>query len=196
MKKIIIAFVFILITGVASMGQTHRLWIGAGGFFQGGSMNEADPGVAISAQYGFEKSLSGKWAIMPGIGYEELSEGFFDSSKDGVNRDDFSNVNVFLSAVYKLPSSGFMTRIGVGPQVSIDTRREKFYIDSNPEDPMNNLSKFKKTDVGLKAFVMFDTGKRFFWGAQAFIGLKDIRSSAVAGSAKVRTVALIVGIKL
>ena len=195
-KYLFVTFVILIMTGVASMGQTHRLWVGAGGFFQGGRLNEADPGTAISLQYGFEKSIGENWAIMPVVGYEELSEGFFRSAKDGEDLDNLCNVNVSLNAVYKLNSPGFVTSIGFGPQVSFDTKRERFFIDSNPADPMNKINKFKKNDIGIKAFVMFNTGSRFFWGVQTYIGLKNIRSSAMEGSARVRSVSLILGIKL
>lgn len=146
----------------------HKLMAGIG--LSDVSANQSTAGFVLSVQYGLDIAVSPSWSMMPLVGLRMASETLFRPGKDGADYSDFRFVDAGLLMCWN-GVDRFV--FGVGPYFSYALSRDKYYVDADPSDPLNDRAKIKKTDIGLQPFASYDISNKWSICLQGHIGLLD-----------------------
>ena len=178
---LIIALSFIPLT--TAFAQESRLsgkrlqnsfQITGGLFSESGSMaHDVFPGVILRFSYGLDIKINNDWSIMPGAGIRsQVGEvnhlGWIGGDPDTMGMADF-----YCQARYHLQADGTWMSIGLGPQISYMTEPDTYYIDADPNDPLNGKEKFTRWSFSIFPSITFLEGKHFQWGFEGNIGLSN-----------------------
>lgn len=148
-----------------------NLMLGGGLFLESGS-NADDPGITLRVSYGLDCRFNDRWSFMPGAGLRAQVGDIRHLGWIGGDFDSMSQVDFFLTLRYHLPSDhGSRMVLGLGPALSYMIAKDTYYIDADPNDPLNGKEKFKHYDLGLQPSLTILRGKHFQWGFEANIGL-------------------------
>ncbi|MCQ2147412.1 MAG: PorT family protein [Bacteroidales bacterium] len=168
-KAVVISLVTVSICSLAS-AQTKRLdnniqlGIGVSG------SNSGDAGLATKLSYGLDIAITPSWSIMPSIGHQILNEYIFYFGMVGGDYDIFEMAT--FSVAPRFHKNG--VNIGVGPYFSWILGDETYYIDADPNDPLNNKSEIGSFDYGIQPSISFDVRKHWRFGVEAEIGLPNV----------------------
>lgn len=174
MKRILL-IVIALTLGVAASAQESNLMIGAGLFGETGNRaRDVFPGLALRLSYGLDFQLSEKWSVMPGAGVFARQGEINHLGWVGGDPEGMTMVDAFCQLRYHFESQGDRIVLGLGPQFSYMISPDRYYIDADPNDPLGGKEKFEKWDIGLQPSLIFQTGKRFQWGFEANVGLRNM----------------------
>ncbi|MBQ9311212.1 MAG: hypothetical protein IJ222_10195 [Bacteroidales bacterium] len=184
MKKfyyLIIALLLISLT--AASAQESRLsgkrlqnsvLIAGGLFSESGSMaNDVFPGAILRFSYGLDILLNNNWSIMPGAGVRVQVGEINHLGWVGGDPDAMDMADIYCQARYRVQADGATMIIGLGPQISRMIEPDTYYIDANPNDPLDGKDKFTRWSFSLMPSITFQQGKRFQWGFEANIGLSN-----------------------
>ena len=146
--------------------------IGAGLFVETGTNGwEEFPGAVLRLSYGLDVRLNDRWSVMPGIGIRGQQGEIHHLGWVGGDPDGMTQTDVFVVARYRTEADGSRMILGIGPAFSYMIGPDTYYIDADPNDPLNGKEKFTRYDLGLQPSITFPRGKHFQWGLEAHIGL-------------------------
>ena len=175
MKKIIAAIALIVLCTTSYAQEkklTNNFMMGAGLFLETGTDTwHHNPGAVVRLSYGLDIPIEGSWSLMPGAGIRMQMSDIAHIGWCGGDGHALSYADVFCVARYHTEDNGQKVIFGIGPQLSIVTLPDTYYIDADPMDPLNNKETFKRYDLGLQPSVIFLKGKHWQWGFEASIGL-------------------------
>ncbi len=146
--------------------------LGAGLFLETGYLaHEENPGAVLRLSYGLDIRLGEQWSLMPGVGIRAQLSQINHFMAVGNDPDGMNLADVFVTARYYFESDGSRIVVGLGPALSFMTSPDTYYVDADPNDPLNGKEKFKRHDLGLLPSITFLRGKHFQWGFEGSIGL-------------------------
>lgn len=132
------------------------------------------PGHVSRISYGLDIRLGKKWSLMPGAGLRIQTASVLAMFSVGADIDVLAAADAFCALRYHLQAGSCRIIFGLGPDVSF-LSENTYYIDADPGDPRNGLSKFYRFDYGLQPSITFRTGKHWQWGLEANFGLRNMR---------------------
>lgn len=135
-------------------------------------MNDTEGGLAIQLSAGLDINMGGAWSVMPAVAYRELADWDGFSDKVGSDNDDYSFVDLSVSARYH---AGNGWTVGIGPYYSVTTRTDSWYIDADPTDPIGGCDKIKRGGYGIQPSADYRIGEHWKLGVLANIGLNNMR---------------------
>lgn len=182
MKRISIAIASLLIWTAAeaqeiSSGKRleNNIMIGAGLFAESGQRgHEEFPGAVLRLSYGLDVRLNEKWSVMPGAGIRAQMGQINHIGWVGGDPDGMAMADVFCQARYHFEADGTKMAVGLGPQFSVMTTPDYYYVDADPSDPLDGKEKFKRCDIALMPSIVSQAGRHFQWGFEASIGLSNM----------------------
>ena len=183
MKRLIIIATLLVFSVCQASAQEDQSWkrvennvmFGAGLFGETGSRaRDVFPGAVLRLSYGLDVRLGERWSVMPGAGIRtQLGEvnhiGWVGGDPEGMSMAD-----VFCQARYHSVLDGTVMVVGLGPQVSYMVSPDTYYIDADPNDPLNQKEKFERWDFGLQPSIVFQSGNHWQWGFEASVGLRNM----------------------
>ena len=92
----------------------------------------------------------------------------------GGDPDGLSLADVFMIGRYSLPAGRSTAVFGLGPQVSFVTSNDTYYIDADPNDPIDGKTKFKKADIGIQPSAYLEFGRHWEVGIEGCVGLRNM----------------------
>jgi hypothetical protein len=180
MKRKLITLAFLLISlSIAAQDERVKKWehfvyVGAGVFIENAQQHEK--GFSAKIGYGLSYRFAPVFSVMAGVAYHTLGINLFEDAKEGADDDFFEFIDIPLVAQYRLPCRTGQWMLGLGPVLSIATRRDHYYVDADPTDPLNGKAKIKPIGIGLQPSTMYQW-KHLRAGVEADIGLRDMRIS-------------------
>jgi len=147
----------------------------AGGLFaeSGDCADDVFPGGVLRFSYGLDVRLNDKWSVMPGAGIRGQFGELNHIGWDGGDPDSMEMADFFCQARYHFESEGIRMVVGLGPQFSYMTGMDTYYVDADPNDPINGKDKFTRWSISALPSISFLHGKHFQWGFEASIGLSN-----------------------
>ena len=174
MKRILL-IVIALALGAAASAQESNLMIGAGLFGETGNRaRDVFPGLSLRLSYGLDFRLDEKWSVMPGAGVFARQGEINHLGWVGGDPESMTMADAFCQLRYHFEAQGDRIVLGFGPQFSYMISPDHYYIDADPNDPLGGKERFEKWDIGLQPSLIFQTGKRFQWGFEANVGLRNM----------------------
>ena len=178
MKKIIVSIALALLCTAAISQEnkiTNNIMLGGGLFLESGyDASSHNPGAVMRLSYGLDIPVAKEWSVMTGAGIRSQLSDILHIGWVGGDPRFISYADLFLVARYHVAGDkGQDVIFGLGPDISIVTSPDTYYIDADPNDPRNGKETFKRYDVGLQPSVMFRK-KHFQWGFEANIGLLNV----------------------
>ena len=178
-RFILAALLSLTFFGISANAQSEKkitpvLGIGAGLSVEADSgYGECVKGLATELCFGLDIRLDEKWSVMPQIGYNIMfgDARYFFRGYDGADSDVYSFCNAAVLGRYKLDDG---VAVGFGPAIYITEGKYTYFIDADPLDPLNSLTKIKPWDFGLRAALTKDYGKHWRIGAIANVGLRNM----------------------
>lgn len=200
MKRIITSIACVLLCTAAFSQEntiTNNIMFGAGAFIETGTDACTDePGAVMRLSYGLDIPVAPRWSVMSGAGIRAQISDIRHFGWVGGDIHSLSNADLFLIARYHMLENGQSVIFGIGPDISIVTSPDTYYIDADPNDPRNGKETFRRYDVGLQPSVVFRK-ERFQWGIEANIGLLNTLEQYpeynVYGSVHMHTVMFVCG---
>jgi hypothetical protein len=176
MKKICIALM--LLTALAAQAQQrkweNKFYAGAGLM---ASKTDADNahGLALQAGYALTYHFSRQWSLMPGVAVRNVAENGFGSSADGADDDVFTFLDIPLLVQHRVGSGKGSTTLGLGPVFSFCVDNDAYYIDAEPQSPLNKLAKCNLFSLGLQPSLDHRLTNHFSLGLDAYICLTNLK---------------------
>lgn len=148
----------------------HNFYIDFG---RANSFINGDDPYAFHVGYGLNFYIDKKWSVMPGIAYRTK----FDpgDADEGAGNYDCSYFDIPIVAQYHLNLfrySGLVFEFG--PVFSFRTSGNQYYMDADPDDPLQGKQIYKNFDFGLQPAVYYQAGRHCRIGVKGHIGLTDI----------------------
>jgi len=177
----IIALLFLSFATASAQGNRlsdkrlqNSFQIAGGLFSESGSMaNDVFPGAILRFSYGLDIRLDDNWSIMPGAGIRGQVAEIHHLGWVGGDPDAMEMADLFCQVRNHLEADGTRMIIGQGPQISYMTEPDTYYIDADPNDPLNRKEKFTRWSFSIFPSITFLQGKHFQWGLEGNIGLSN-----------------------
>ncbi len=168
MKKTIFTLILLLATlGLQAQDWRweHNIHVGSGLLIdnQDGNLKR---GFTAKVGYGIRYRLNSGWSLMPGVAYRTACTNLFNS-KEGSDDDAFQYIDVPLTVQFH-PDRHWV--LGLAPVLSFCIDHDEWYIDANPNDPLNGRSKIKPFSLGLQPSITYQW-RRMSLGVEATVGL-------------------------
>jgi len=177
--------------------HTH-VRLGTGPFIETGSWTDR-PGLSARLSLGAEKTITEQWSLMVGGGHRVQLSDIAHIGWVGGDPDSISMADIFLLGRYRIDEGKVGIVLGLGPQVSIKTSKETYYVHHDPNDPRNNEEKFHKTDIGIQPSAYVEVGKHWEFGLEGCVGLRNMRvrypEYNVSGSTRMHTLLFTAGFR-
>lgn len=175
MKRTRIALLLIIgFVGVASAQERkweHSVNISVGQF-QSGTVVSYDPGVSAKLGYGLAYRFTEQFSVKTGIAMREDMESPIKAyTHEGGDHDFFAFIEVPLVARYHTKDN---LVLALGPVFAFCTYNDTYYIDADPQSPLNGKPKIKDFYVGLQPSIMYQW-KHFALGIEVTCGLMDVK---------------------
>jgi len=147
----------------------------AGGMFteSGNSAHDVFPGAVLRISYGLDVRLNENWSLMPGIGTRAQAAEINHIGWVGGDPDSMEMIDFFCQGRYHFEADGTRMVAGFGPQLSYMNGMDWYYVDADPNDPIDGKDKFTRWSVSLLPSISFLQGKHFQWGFEASFGLSN-----------------------
>lgn len=195
MRKILILLTALLMCGAVNVSaqedaQTtskfkrfeNNFYIGTGLFIE--RYNEpynqskyfrTDKGFSVKLGYGLNYYFTEMFSLMGGLAYREEAMVRF-GNWDGGDDDSFSFIDVPVVFQVHLkdnenPNGKWM--VGLGLVYSHCNGNDQYYIDADPNDPLDGEIKIKDNYISLMPCAAYEI-KHFRFGVEAYIGLNDV----------------------
>ena len=197
MKQIILSLTLVLGLCGEAQAQTkkfeHNIYLTTGwlSIFNDGHVGN---GLTFRAGYGLNYYFSERFSVMPGVAVREEAEGALAENFDGEDIDRFGFLDFPVVAQLHLGSGHNKWIAGLGPVFSFCVSNDNYYIDADPDHPLNGKTKIKDFSLELQPSVMYEVGK-FRFGMEGLIGLLDIKRSypQTSGSIHLHSIMATVG---
>ena len=195
MRKILILLTALLMCGAVNvnaqedaLGNTNfkkfenNFYIGAGALldhynepYNQSNNFRTDNGLSVKLGYGLNYYFTEMFSLMGGLAYRNEETSAF-LSQDGADDDSFTFVDipvVFQVHLNAPQSTNGKWMVGLGLVYSHFKENDYYYIDADPNDPLNNEIKNKDNYVSLMPCAAYEI-KHFRFGVEAYIGLNDV----------------------
>lgn len=160
----------------------NNFYIGAGLFYNRyheyhSLCNDYDMGKGLSVKlgYGLNYYFTKMFSVMAGASYRgEIENAFKELS--GADDDFFTfwDFPVVFQVHLKDPNNAkHKWMLGLGLVYSHCSDNDEYYIDANPNDPLDGKTKIKDNYVSLMPCAAYEI-KHFRFGVEAYIGLNDV----------------------
>lgn len=147
----------------------HNFYIDFGG---ANTFTDDDDAASMHIGYGLNYYFNKNWSVMPGIA---LRSKFGIDEDDGAGTYNCQYIDIPVVAQYHL---NFNERRAIafelGPVFSFRVSGDEYYIDAEPDDPLQGKQIYKNFDFGLQPAVYYQAGKHWRLGIKGHIGLIDI----------------------
>ncbi|MBO7439438.1 MAG: outer membrane beta-barrel protein [Bacteroidales bacterium] len=195
MRKILILLTALLMCGAVNVSAQedaqatskfkrfeNNFYIGAGAFLD--HYNEphnqskyfrTDNGLSVKLGYGLNYYFTEKFSLMAGVAYRNEETNVF-RDLDGADDDSFTFVDVPVTFQVHLndpQTTNNKWMIGLGLVYSQCQSKCDYYIDADPNDPLDGKTKIKDNYVSLMPCAAYEI-KHFRFGVEAYIGLNDV----------------------
>lgn len=155
-------------------------------------------GLVSKLGYGLNYYFTEKISTMVGVVWHGHSESLLNTNMDGGDFDDFDFLDfpLIFQGHYETLGKG-KVMLGVGPVFSFCVGNDDYYIDSDPNDPLNGMEKIKNFNWSIMPCIAYEL-KHFRIGMDVNIGLRNIRhtnNGLCDGSKRIHDVCLTVGAK-
>lgn len=174
----------------------HNIYVGAGRpFFS--DKNMYDKPLTMKIGYGLNYYIKENISLMSGVSYYCSTENFGDS-KLGADDDWFEFVDFPLTAHYHIKDESGSLSFGFGPVLSINTNKDTYYIDANPNDFLDGKQKIKTLNLLLQPSIRYKY-KHLIVGAEGNIGTIDMNkhyNGRVNGSKYIHSIVFTIGFSL
>ena len=173
MKRLILLSLALALTGATLSAQAlsrpeHNIQLGLGTFVYGGQHSLRNGQLAARLSYGLDIPVAGAWSVMPEVGVKLFQEGIFAIGAVGADFDSFSYLDFTLSCRYRTPNGLIL---GLGPMLSYTWHPGRYYVDADPNDPLNRKAKNKPFNLSLRPGIYWDAGRRWRFGVEAELGV-------------------------
>ena len=177
MKKIILCLMLGL--GLCGEAQSQKMKLEHNVYLSTGWLSISDDGhmdhgLTFRAGYGLNCYLSERFSVMPGVAIRGEVEDGLAEHLDGADIDRFAFLDIPVVAQLHLGSGHNKWVAGLGPVFSFCVSNDNYYIDGDPNSPLNGKDKIKDFSLELQPSVMYEVGK-FRFGMEGLIGLLDIK---------------------
>lgn len=195
MRKILILLTALLMCGAVNVSaqedaQTttqfkrfeHNFYAGAGVFidhynepYNQSKTFRTDNGLSVKLGYGLNYYFTEIFSVMAGVAYRNEETNAF-VSREGADDDSFTFVDVPITFQVHLndpQTTNNKWMIGLRLVYSHCTSNCDYYIDADPNDPLNSKIKIKDNYISLMPCVAYEI-KHFRFGVEAYIGLNDV----------------------
>lgn len=194
----LISIIFCTFTSKAQKIE-NTIYVSLGIAISNDSYNEnSDRGLTAKIGYGLNFFFSEKISTMTGIALHCHSESLLNQNMDGGDFDDlvFLDFPVIFQGHFETTSNGkFM--LGIGPVFSACVSNDEYYIDSDPNAPLNGLKKIKHFNFSIMPCIAYELNHCRI-GFDVNIGLKNIKKTyngLIGGSRHINNVCLTFGVK-
>ena len=138
-------------------------------------MVDQEPGMVLKLSYGLDIPVADAWSVLPGVGLRDQAADIRHIGWDGGDPDGLVYADAFVLARWHFtPIDGTPTVFSIGPDLSYELTKEKYYIDADPWDDLSGKRKYKPWDIGLLASITFERGAHWQFGAEACLGLRNL----------------------
>ena len=177
MKKSIVFMALLALSMGLAFAQESNLMLGGGMFLQsgGGRSYGCNPGAVLRVSYGLDFRLDDKWSVMPGVGLRSQLSDIRHFMWVGGDPDGMALADVFVVGRYHFEYDSSRIAVGLGPALSYMVVKDTYYVDADPNDPLNGKRKFNTVDIGLQPSIVFSRGKHFQWGFEGSLGLLNTK---------------------
>ena len=197
MKRILLGLMLGLGLCAETQAQTmrleHNIYLSTGWLskFDDGHLEH---GLTLRAGYGLNCYFSEQFSVMPGVAVREEIEGGLGENLDGDDSDHFVFLDFPVVAQLHLGNGPNKWVVGLGPVFSFCVSNDTYYIDADPNSPLNGKNKIKDFSMELQPSVMYEVGK-FRFGMEGHIGLLDIKRNypQTSGSIHLHSIMATVG---
>ena len=174
----LMTLVLMLMTTLATQAQErkweNKFYAGAG-FMAAKGDGDSSSGLALQAGYGLMYRFAEHWSLMPGVAVRYVAENAFADSADGADDDAFTFLDIPLLVQHHVGSGKGSWTLGLGPVFSFCVGNDNYYVDADPQSPLNKLSKCKDFSLGLQPSINFQLSKHFSVGIDGHIGLTNLK---------------------
>lgn len=155
-------------------------------------------GLTMKLGYGLNYFFTEKISTMVGVALHHHSEAILNQNMDGGDFDDFDFLDfpVIFQGHYETLGKGKVI-LGVGPVFSFCVGNDDYYIDSDPNDPLNGMEKIKTFNWSIMPCIAYEIN-RFRIGMDVNIGLRNIKNTHNGlsdGNMRIHDVCATVGVK-
>lgn len=137
---------------------------------------DTEKGLTIKLGYGLNFYFTEKFSLMGGLAYREDDIHAFEDEPEGADSDYFSfwDVPVVFQVHLNAPqSTNGKWMVGLGLVYSHCKENCTYYIDADPNDPLDGEIKIKDNYISLMPCAAYEI-KHFRFGVEAYIGLNDV----------------------
>lgn len=199
MKKSHILFLFIVLlcsfTAVAQQSKiSHEVKLG-GGFFLESGTDAQTPGVAARVGYGIDIPFASHISVMAGVGIGSQLANIVYLKADGVSADHFIFADALCQLRYNLQWERHALSLGIGPFLAVGLNQMEYGVEMMGTGYMGK-EKYRRLNPCLLPSVSFYLNGHWMIGAEAFVGLSNVRiryGEASHASTYLHTVALTLG---
>ena len=134
-----------------------------------------DNGLSVKLGYGLNYYFTEMFSVMAGVAYRNEETNAF-VSREGADDDSFTFVDVPITFQVHLnnpQTTNHKWMIGLGLVYSHCTSNCDYYIDADPNDPLDGKTKIKDNYISLMPCVAYEI-THFRFGVEAYIGLNDV----------------------
>lgn len=175
MKRTIIALL-LLIGFIGAVAAQERKWEHSinlsAGLYLDGTVADYDLGVSAKLGYGVAYRFTEQFSVKTGIAQRlDMESPIKAYTYDGGDYDAFTFIEVPLVARYHTKDH---VVFGLGPVFAFCTSNDTYYIDADPQSPLNGKPKIKEFYVGLQPSIIYQW-KHFALGVEATCGLMDVK---------------------
>lgn len=173
MKKISIVLL-LLASCIGATSAQERKWEHSinlsAGLYLDGTVADYDTGLSLKFGYGLAYRFAEQFSVKTGIAMRGDAESAFQQWEGG-DYDTFEFIEVPLVARYHTKDH---VVFGLGPVFAFCTSNDTYYIDADPQSPLNGKPKIKNFYVGLQPSIIYQW-KHFALGVEATCGLMDVK---------------------
>lgn len=129
--------------------------------------------MSLRLSYGLDIRMDEQLSLMPGAGLRAQTTSILPAI--GGDIDMLASADAFCTLRYHLDAGKIKILLGLGPDVSFLFYQKPYYIDADPDDPLNGQKKFHNVDYSILPSLTFRAGEHWQWGLEGSIGLRNMR---------------------
>lgn len=176
MKKRHALLVLMLLCALGLTAQTrhwqHALQAGAG-LMVNDHGYRTETGLASAVGYTLGYRFAYRWSAAAGVTIRNVAENVFADALEGADDDTFTFLDVPLQVRLHFGSGMGICTAGLGPVLSFCIQNDTYYIDANPDSPLNTLNKCRPLSLGLQPTFSCQLTRHLFIGADAHLALTN-----------------------
>lgn len=134
----------------------------------------SDMGMCLNLSYGLDFRFNEHWSLMPRIGYRDMLEDIVHIGWVGGDPDFFSFLDFYITPRYHYSIENTNVVYSIAPVFSKTINQDRYYVDAYPSSPLDGLTKIKPSDFGISSSLLFEIGKHWSLGVEAYFDLGNV----------------------